>query len=105
MQIATEGNLVKTLLKRYQTEATVLSRPGKNASDPIVVNFSASIRKILDMDEQNQVFTVYAWRTLKWKDDYLTWDPDNFNGIQRTRLPATQIWTPDIVLFNRYYHK
>jgi len=30
----------------------------------------------------------------------LTWDPNEFGGIDKIRVPASSIWTPDIVLYN-----
>ncbi|ELU13619.1 hypothetical protein CAPTEDRAFT_204062 [Capitella teleta] len=98
--LARERDLVQFLLRRYETEATVLSRPVKNSSDPVIVHFRPSIRKILDMDEQNQVFTMYIWMSHIWRDEFLTWDPDEYGGLKHTRLPAHRIWTPDIVLYN-----
>jgi hypothetical protein len=56
------GALVKNLLKKYNDNTSVLSRPVKNHSQPVVVIFEPSITKILDVDEQNQVFTIYVWR-------------------------------------------
>jgi len=35
-----------------------------------------------------------------WKDILLTWDPENFGGVNNVRVPASSIWTPDIVLYN-----
>ena len=35
-----------------------------------------------------------------WKDYGLTWDPEEFGNIQTLRLPSSQIWTPDILLYN-----
>ena len=33
-------------------------------------------------------------------DEFLQWDPDDFNGIRRLNLPSKLIWLPDIVLYN-----
>jgi len=35
-----------------------------------------------------------------WKDVMLTWDKDDFGGVDKVRVPAHRIWTPDIVLYN-----
>ena len=35
-----------------------------------------------------------------WKDMLMTWDPENFGGVDNVRVPARRIWTPDIVLYN-----
>ncbi|CAF5186667.1 unnamed protein product, partial [Rotaria magnacalcarata] len=33
-------------------------------------------------------------------DEFLQWNPDDFNGIHRLNLPSKLIWLPDIVLYN-----
>jgi len=35
-----------------------------------------------------------------WTDVLMTWDPDNFGGVDKVRVPRDRIWTPDIVLYN-----
>ena len=35
-----------------------------------------------------------------WTDPFLKWDPKDFNGLSVIRVPASEIYTPDIVLFN-----
>ena len=37
-----------------------------------------------------------------WEDQVLRWDPAVFGGVTHIRLPATALWTPDIVLYNKY---
>jgi hypothetical protein len=38
-------------------------------------------------------------------DEFLRWNPDDFNGIRRLNLPSKLIWLPDIVLYNVRYNK
>lgn len=33
-------------------------------------------------------------------DEFLQWNPADFNGIRRLNLPSKLIWLPDIVLYN-----
>ncbi|KAK0147022.1 Neuronal acetylcholine receptor subunit alpha-7 [Merluccius polli] len=42
-----------------------------------------------------------SWLQLHWTDAYLTWNPENYPGVQNLRFPSDQIWTPDILLYNR----
>lgn len=39
-----------------------------------------------------------------WNDYRLMWDPDEYEGIKKIRLPSQHIWLPDIVLYNKYVH-
>jgi hypothetical protein len=38
-----------------------------------------------------------VWQELEWTDPRLTWDDEP----QNLRLPMSEIWTPDFVLYNR----
>ncbi|CAF2716940.1 unnamed protein product [Rotaria sp. Silwood2] len=35
-----------------------------------------------------------------WNDYNLRWKPEEFGNIQTLRIPSTQIWVPDILLYN-----
>lgn len=36
-----------------------------------------------------------------WNDYRLTWDPSEYDGIDKLRIPSRHIWLPDIVLYNK----
>lgn len=38
----------------------------------------------------------------QWKDVNLQWNPDDYGGIKKIRIPSTDIWRPDLVLYNKY---
>ena len=38
----------------------------------------------------------------QWKDVNLHWNPDDYGGIKKIRVPSTDIWRPDLVLYNKY---
>ena len=52
-------------------------------------------------DEKNQVMTTNVWLDQEWDDELLTWNPADFGGITRIRIPCDLIWLPDIVLYNK----
>ena len=52
-------------------------------------------------DEKNQVMTTNVWLDQEWRDELLVWDPKDFGGIDRIRIPCDRIWLPDIVLYNK----
>ncbi|CAF3851640.1 unnamed protein product [Rotaria sp. Silwood2] len=39
-------------------------------------------------------------RLTMWNDYNLRWKPEEFGNIQTLRIPSTQIWVPDILLYN-----
>ncbi|MEQ2316618.1 Acetylcholine receptor subunit alpha [Ameca splendens] len=51
-------------------------------------------------DEVNQIVTSNIRLRQQWKDVNLQWNPDDYGGIKKIRIPSTDIWKPDLVLYN-----
>ncbi len=43
---------------------------------------------------------MVGWLRYIWNDTRLSWDKDEWDGLDRLRVPATQLWLPDITLYN-----
>lgn len=56
---------------------------------------------LLVQDERNQILTAYLWIRQIWHDAYLTWDRDQYDGLDSIRIPSDLVWRPDIVLYNK----
>ncbi|VDM82254.1 unnamed protein product [Strongylus vulgaris] len=44
--------------------------------------------------------TMIAHLASSWIDHYLTWDPVEYGNIREVRLPISNIWKPDVLLYN-----
>ena len=73
--------------------------PLKNSSKPIEVYLRVSLRKILEVEEFKQQIKVNVWVHQTWKDEYLTWKPEEYEGVSIMRVKHAYIWVPDIVLY------
>ncbi|CAF3648475.1 unnamed protein product [Adineta steineri] len=91
-----EQRLLYFLMKNYSNSV----RPVRNASKPVPVKLGLTLTQIFDMIEKNQILITNVWLDQEWHDEFLKWNPDDFNGIQRLNLPSKLIWLPDIVLYN-----
>ncbi|CAD5214592.1 unnamed protein product [Bursaphelenchus okinawaensis] len=91
-----ESQLYEDLLFDY----IKIPRPVKNSSDVLVVDVGASLIRIIDVDEKNQILTTNLWLDMKWVDAKLKWDPQKYGGITALHIPSDMIWTPDLVLYN-----
>lgn len=38
----------------------------------------------------------------QWYDHYLQWNQSEYPGVKNLRFSSDQVWTPDILLYNRY---
>uniref|UniRef100_A0A8C4F9T0 Neuronal acetylcholine receptor subunit alpha-7 n=1 Tax=Dicentrarchus labrax TaxID=13489 RepID=A0A8C4F9T0_DICLA len=91
-----QRRLYKELMKNYNP----LERPVNNDSNSLTVHFSFSLLQIMDVDEKNQVLTTNIWLQLYWTDFYLQWNMSDYPGVTNVRFPDSQIWRPDILLYN-----
>ncbi|OWF52825.1 neuronal acetylcholine receptor subunit alpha-10-like [Mizuhopecten yessoensis] len=91
-----EQRLMYYLLMGYEKSV----RPVRNASKPVVVGMGLTMTQIFDMDEKNQVLVTNAWLDQGWHDEFLIWEPKDFNNITTLRIPCDKLWLPDIVLYN-----
>ncbi|KPP70355.1 hypothetical protein Z043_110822, partial [Scleropages formosus] len=89
--------LLKELLKDYNR----MERPVANDSLPITVKFSMILVQIMDVDEKNQILTTNMWLQMHWYDHYLQWNQSEYPGVKNLRFTTDQVWTPDILLYNR----
>ena len=37
----------------------------------------------------------------EWYDNNLSWNPEEYGGVDRIYIPSKLIWLPDIVLYNK----
>ena len=51
-------------------------------------------------DEANQVVTLHAWMTQTWRDEFLSWSPQEY-GISSVTVPVHRVWIPDTCLYNK----
>ncbi|MFH4973834.1 hypothetical protein AB6A40_000543 [Gnathostoma spinigerum] len=91
-----EGQLYEDLLYNYNK----IPRPVKNSTDVLNVDLGASLIRIIDVDEKNQILTTNLWLEMQWIDAKLTWNPQKYGGLKTLHIPSELIWTPDLVLYN-----
>ncbi|KAL3093172.1 hypothetical protein niasHT_022622 [Heterodera trifolii] len=91
-----EYRLLQDLKDRYDP----VERPVFNHSDAVKVSFRLYLQQIVDVDEKNQVLTIVIWEEFRWSDYKMVWDPREYGGIDRIRLPSSTLWKPDVILFN-----
>ncbi|XP_072023062.1 neuronal acetylcholine receptor subunit alpha-10-like [Amphiura filiformis] len=75
-------------------------RPVHNSSTATNVILRLKFRNLLTMNTREQVFSIQTWSKLTWTDEFLTWNPKDYDGIKRHTVPVSKIWLPDITLFD-----
>ncbi|XP_056294235.1 acetylcholine receptor subunit alpha-like [Pseudoliparis swirei] len=91
-----ETRLVKTLFTGYNK----VVRPVHHFKDPVVVTVGLQLIQLISVDEVNQIVSSNVRVKQQWKDVNLQWNPMDYSGIKKIRIPSTDIWRPDLVLYN-----
>uniref|UniRef100_H0VC51 Neuronal acetylcholine receptor subunit alpha-9 n=1 Tax=Cavia porcellus TaxID=10141 RepID=H0VC51_CAVPO len=76
-------------------------RPVEDTDKVLNVTLQITLSQIKDMDERNQILTAYLWIRQIWHDAYLTWDREQYDGLDSIRIPSELVWRPDIILYNK----
>ncbi|XP_076615815.1 5-hydroxytryptamine receptor 3A-like [Chaetodon auriga] len=85
-------------LKIKDNKLFSMTRPVTHYDNHTEVILDVLIYAILDVKEKEQKFVSYVWIDMFWSDFYISWDPDQFCGIQNITLPTDALWNPDLTI-------
>uniref|UniRef100_A0A8C1NIL3 5-hydroxytryptamine (serotonin) receptor 3B n=1 Tax=Cyprinus carpio TaxID=7962 RepID=A0A8C1NIL3_CYPCA len=88
------NQLTRLLLRKYNYGV----RPVQNWTKPTTVYIDLIIQSVLDVDGQTQKVTTSIWYRQIWNDEFLVWDPEEFDGITEISLSSDAIWVPDVII-------
>ncbi|XP_037611652.1 5-hydroxytryptamine receptor 3A-like [Sebastes umbrosus] len=75
-----------------------MTRPVKHYKRPTRVSLEVLLYAILDVVEKEQKFIPYVWTVMRWHNEYISWDRNQFCGIDNISLPAEVLWKPDLTI-------
>ncbi|XP_022231074.2 neuronal acetylcholine receptor subunit alpha-5 isoform X3 [Drosophila obscura] len=93
--VSTLDRLHAGLFINYDKHTQPLDKAGEASEVNMVLNIN-----FIDIDEMNGKMTTHCWLSIRWTDERRTWQPEEYENITRIHLRATEIWTPQITLFN-----
>ncbi|XP_055958875.1 neuronal acetylcholine receptor subunit alpha-2-like, partial [Patella vulgata] len=79
---------------------TPTARPRMNSSESVGVTLDFFLTRLDELNLRKQSLTVTGWLYAEWIDDFLKWDPDDYNNVSSIVIPANRVWIPDISLGN-----
>ncbi|XP_061156118.1 5-hydroxytryptamine receptor 3B [Syngnathus typhle] len=88
------NQLTRALLRNYDRGV----RPVQNWTSVTTVFVDFILQSVLDVDSKTQSITASIWYRQIWTDEFLVWDPDQFDGINEISLSSDAIWIPDIIV-------
>lgn len=94
-----EGELTRFLLNT--THYNNKFRPVKDDNTTVYVEHSLILHRIVKVEEKHLRIALDVIIKMQWRDENLKWDSSQFGGIKQINLDNTDIWTPQIILYNR----
>ncbi|TNN32173.1 Neuronal acetylcholine receptor subunit beta-3 [Liparis tanakae] len=83
----TTGNAMQTAL-----------RPVRNWTTTTHVQLDLVLYGILGVDEKSQTVTTHVWIQTRWSNEFLSWTPSGFCGINHVLVPRAAVWLPDVII-------
>ncbi|CEF64149.1 Nicotinic acetylcholine receptor beta 3 (Dbeta3) subunit [Strongyloides ratti] len=88
--------ITKKILKNYNKK----HRPVKAESSPVNIFVQLRISHVESINQKEQAMYLHGQLFTSWKDEYLTWNPEEFNHTTAIYLDPFQIWQPALTLIN-----
>ncbi|XP_021173633.2 5-hydroxytryptamine receptor 3A-like [Fundulus heteroclitus] len=90
--------LLNHLNMSKSNEKYTLSRPVKNHNHSTWIFLEMKVYAILDVRETEQSFISYIWIYLRWDNEHVWWDPEQFCGLDHILVPTQLLWIPDLTI-------
>ncbi|XP_073461538.1 5-hydroxytryptamine receptor 3A-like [Aquarana catesbeiana] len=74
-------------------------RPVRNWKNTSIVNIDMTLYTIVDLDMSMQSATTFVWFYMAWRDEYISWKPDDFCGITQLFVNSDYFWKPDLYIY------
>ncbi|KAK3855134.1 hypothetical protein Pcinc_038441 [Petrolisthes cinctipes] len=74
--------------------------PTLSHEDIIVVHFEIALFNVLSLDTKRGIMVTNTEVIMLWNDPYLSWDPNSYNDTTELRVLYSDIWHPDVILYN-----
>ncbi|UXI22446.1 hypothetical protein NH340_JMT08389 [Sarcoptes scabiei] len=97
--LSNDSEKLNELKRKLFAQYDRMARPVLNLTRPI--NVQMFIRLLyFRLDFEKDSFEFNAIFRFQWIDEFLQWNPSEFNQIERFNIGLEKVFTPDIVLFN-----
>ncbi|XP_060569044.1 neuronal acetylcholine receptor subunit beta-4-like [Ruditapes philippinarum] len=77
-------------------------RPLVDQSGAVQISVDFFLTSIIDFNDQDESLKTSGFLSMEWTDEYLQWNPANYNGVDVIFLPQDDIWRPGVSLRNPY---
>ncbi|XP_057301366.1 neuronal acetylcholine receptor subunit alpha-2-like [Hydractinia symbiolongicarpus] len=96
-----EETLIKHLMRGYNKNI----HPTILRNDSVAVELTVHLRRIILFNEREQAIQTDIWLSQKWKNELMTWNPNEHNNITGIRIQRGLLWLPDIYILQEIGNK
>ena len=75
-------------------------RPELDLGSRTMVKVGLYLVTLAKLDEIKGQISIVGFLNLTWTDDKLNWEPDKYNNVTHTYIPADKIWKPFVLAAN-----
>ncbi|XP_041124800.1 5-hydroxytryptamine receptor 3A-like isoform X3 [Polyodon spathula] len=75
------------------------SRPVDDWRKPSQVFIDSTVANIIQLEGMTQSLTSLLWLDMKWKNSFISWDPNKFCGMESMTIPLDLLWLPDLYIY------
>ncbi|KAJ8362952.1 hypothetical protein SKAU_G00117830 [Synaphobranchus kaupii] len=75
------GSDLGSLIQNLTQSSSPWMRPVQSWERTLLVHTDLQLLAVLDV---------------RWRDEFMSWDPSSYGGLSHFTLPASQVWTPEI---------
>ncbi|GMR60680.1 hypothetical protein PMAYCL1PPCAC_30875, partial [Pristionchus mayeri] len=90
-----QNSLQLAIFKNYNRN----DRPVKVADNSLDVDIHLHVTHV-SFNQKEQTMTVHGHMYMSWFDEFLGWDPKDYDGVSTTNVKKWQIWMPDVRVSN-----
>ncbi|XP_038058679.1 neuronal acetylcholine receptor subunit alpha-10-like [Patiria miniata] len=95
-RMSTQSALLEKLLSEYGPSTV---RPVYNITHTTTVIHRLLITQVIELNEKHQTIQISGWLRQTWDDEFLKWDPADYDGVDNLFVHKSKVWLPDTTLY------
>ena len=102
LHVSSGSKLSKTteLLENLTTNYKTGIRPGLNENRPLVINVTFNVVALTKLNEVEGYISTVEFFDITWRDERISWNSGQYDGINSVTFSSDEIWTPELVISN-----
>ena len=88
------------LLNSFLNDSTLQLRPGIDTNKPVIVNITFHLFALTELNEIKGYISTIGSLNILWRNEKISWNSDNYEGIDSIVVDSDHFWKPDLILGN-----